>query len=343
MDSDGGGGGGGGEKTQAASLAHQALADISAVFLRAGAGQHADPAQLLVDEVLEHRDGAIFFHGVGREGLMMRAFAMRMAHLGLRVHVVGDMSTPAIGKGDLFLASAGPGGFSTVNALLGVAGGAGARTVVITARPEGSASALADSIAVLPAQTMADTQVSPAMEPPVEQLSVRREPRTLGDVGDATPPVTVGSAAIAANCLPQLQSDQAATSAPEVGRPEEAAVVEAAEDERSLHHALGIEQAAPTEGSASQGHRFYEAASMESIVANMETSHIPSSVDELNGDVAASSDSRLAAAEEEEELLPMGSIFEGALFVLAEIVVLLLRRALNISTDEMLVRHTNME
>lgn len=45
----------------------------------------------------------IFLAGKGRTGLQMRAFAMRLMHLGLTVHVVDDVTTPAIGAGDLLL------------------------------------------------------------------------------------------------------------------------------------------------------------------------------------------------------------------------------------------------
>lgn len=95
-------------------------------------------------------------YGVGREGLMVRALCMRLMHVGLDAHVVGDMTTPPLGPGDLLLASAGPGSFSTVLALLGVARAAGARTAVVTAQPAGEAPRQADLVVHLPAQTMAD-------------------------------------------------------------------------------------------------------------------------------------------------------------------------------------------
>lgn len=95
-------------------------------------------------------------YGVGREGLMMRALSMRLYHMGLDAHVVGDMSCPPVGPGDLLLVSAGPGGFSTVNGLIGVARAAGARVGVVTAQPQGSAAQLADRVLVIPAQTMAN-------------------------------------------------------------------------------------------------------------------------------------------------------------------------------------------
>jgi 6-phospho-3-hexuloisomerase len=97
-------------------------------------------------------------YGVGREGLMMRALAMRLYHLGLDAHVVGDMSCPPVGAGDLLIVSAGPGGFSTVNGLISVAREAGARIACVTAQAQGSAPQAADRVFLIPAQTMANDQ-----------------------------------------------------------------------------------------------------------------------------------------------------------------------------------------
>ena len=97
-------------------------------------------------------------HGVGREGLMMKSLAMRLFHLGLDAHVAGDMSTPPVSHGDLLIVSAGPGGFATIEALMGVATGAGAQTLCVTAEPRGTAAQAADHLIHLPAQTMANDQ-----------------------------------------------------------------------------------------------------------------------------------------------------------------------------------------
>jgi 6-phospho-3-hexuloisomerase len=89
---------------------------------------------------------------------MMRAVAMRLYHMGLDAHVVGDMSCPPVGPGDLLIVSAGPGGFSTVNGLISVARGAGARVACVTAQPQGTAPRAADLVFHIPAQTMANDQ-----------------------------------------------------------------------------------------------------------------------------------------------------------------------------------------
>lgn len=100
--------------------------------------------------------GRIALHGVGREGLMMRAFAMRLFHLGYNVSVVGDMTAPHLGAGDLLILSAGPGYFSTVDGLRVVAQRDGAKVLCLTAQRDGRTPKACDSVLVIPAQTMAD-------------------------------------------------------------------------------------------------------------------------------------------------------------------------------------------
>jgi 6-phospho-3-hexuloisomerase len=138
------------------TMAQEALSEIGAVFTLIT----DDVAERMCAEILRAR--RIACYGVGREGLMIKALCMRLMHLGLDAHVVGDMTTTPVGKGDLLLVSAGPGSFSTVLALLGVARDAGARTMVVTAQPAGAASRIADVAIHLPAQTMADDRSAAA-------------------------------------------------------------------------------------------------------------------------------------------------------------------------------------
>lgn len=112
----------------------------------------------------------IALYGVGREGLMMKSLAMRLFHLGLDAHVVGDMTTPPIGAGDLLIVSAGPGDFSTVSALLSAAKSAGAATMCVTAEPAGAAPQSADHLVHLPAQTMANDRGAPTSILPMGSL-----------------------------------------------------------------------------------------------------------------------------------------------------------------------------
>lgn len=137
-----------------------ALAAQAAEELRAGCATVSE-AELtaLVAEIAAAR--RIVAYGCGREGLMMRALAMRLYHLGCDVHMQGDMSCPPVGEGDLFLVSSGPGRLSTVGALIGQARAAGAKIACITAEPEGADPKSADLTLVIPVQTMARDQSAP--------------------------------------------------------------------------------------------------------------------------------------------------------------------------------------
>ena len=129
-----------------------ALAEIRGVFDASSAAE----VDKLCNELLKAQRVACY--GVGREGLMMRALCMRLMHLGLDAHMVGDVTTPAFGAGDLLVVSAGPGHFSTVKALQDVAHEAGARTVAVTAQPSGEVPVAADAVVHIRAQTMADDE-----------------------------------------------------------------------------------------------------------------------------------------------------------------------------------------
>jgi 6-phospho-3-hexuloisomerase len=56
----------------------------------------------------------VFVAGMGRSGLYMRAFAMRLMHLGLPVYVVGDVTTPGIAESELLLIGSGSGGTASL-------------------------------------------------------------------------------------------------------------------------------------------------------------------------------------------------------------------------------------
>jgi 6-phospho-3-hexuloisomerase len=113
-----------------------------------------------VDRALEMIAKAkkIVVFGGGRERLQIMGFAMRLYHMGLAASVEGDMTTPPVGKGDLFIVTCGPGEIATALALMGVARNAGAAILFITAQPKSRGAALADFVLTLPAQTMADDQ-----------------------------------------------------------------------------------------------------------------------------------------------------------------------------------------
>jgi 6-phospho-3-hexuloisomerase len=133
-------------------LFSQPLGELGAVLSRVDEGAIDHACRMLADA------RQIVVYGCGREALQVKGFAMRLFHLGLPVSVVGDMTTPALGRDDVFFASSGPGETTTVLTLMRVAHGVAAKNLLVTAQPNASAADLADFMLVVPAQTMADDQ-----------------------------------------------------------------------------------------------------------------------------------------------------------------------------------------
>ncbi len=131
-------------------LSRRALSDLSGVF-SALPDTAADP---LIDAIASARRIALY--GAGREGLALRGFAMRLFHMGRDAHVVADMTTPPIRKGDLMIVTAGQGWLPTAETFMTIAKEAGATTAIITSQLDGRASQMADIRVVIPAQTMAN-------------------------------------------------------------------------------------------------------------------------------------------------------------------------------------------
>jgi 6-phospho-3-hexuloisomerase len=148
--------------TQTASfgaMSTQALAELGGVFSRVAPGA----AGLMSDEIMRAR--TIVCYGLGREGLMVRALCMRLMHLGLRAFMVGDVTPPPVGPGDLAIVSAGPGELKTAETIVDLAREAGARVLVVTAQPAGAVPGKADTVVHLPAQTMADDRDGSSLLP----------------------------------------------------------------------------------------------------------------------------------------------------------------------------------
>lgn len=110
----------------------------------------------LADEELERlaaeisAAGRIFVAGAGRSGLMMRAFAMRLMHLGLDVYVVGDTVTRSLDRGDLLIVGTGSGETRSIAPIAEKARGLGGKVAALTLSPDSSIGRLADHVVRLP-------------------------------------------------------------------------------------------------------------------------------------------------------------------------------------------------
>ncbi len=171
------------------TLGQQALHELGDVFK----GIKDNAADDLIDAILSARHIAVY--GCGREGLAIKGFAMRLFHLGLDVHVLGDMTVPHFGKGDLLIVTSGTGHLNSGEAFIKVAREDGARIAVITSQPDLSTPKLADVLTIIPAQTMANDQTTEASVLPMGsmfeiaetilfELAILRLREKLGETAD---------------------------------------------------------------------------------------------------------------------------------------------------------------
>ena len=86
----------------------------------------------------------IFVYGAGRSGLVAKAFAIRLVHLGFPTFVVGETITRPVKKGDLVVLVSGSGETIPVAMTAEIARRLGAKIISITANPDSHIARFAD-------------------------------------------------------------------------------------------------------------------------------------------------------------------------------------------------------
>ena len=104
----------------------------------------ADAAEKTAQTVNSHK--RIFVYGAGRSGLMIKAFAMRLAQAGRTVFVVGETVTPAITEGDLLILASASGTTPSVLRCANTAKEVGATVYSLTASSDSPLAALSDEL-----------------------------------------------------------------------------------------------------------------------------------------------------------------------------------------------------
>lgn len=106
--------------------------------------QVTDQAALTSCYQICDRSSRLFIIGAGRSLLMMKAFAMRMMHLGYEVHVLDEVTCPAITDRDVLLAASGSGTTAGILQKAKKAKSIGAQLVVWTQSPASLLAELSD-------------------------------------------------------------------------------------------------------------------------------------------------------------------------------------------------------
>ncbi|MGP8319691.1 MAG: 6-phospho-3-hexuloisomerase [Methanosarcinaceae archaeon] len=98
----------------------------------------------------------IFVMGAGRSGLVAKAFAMRLMHIGFSVYVVGESTTPAVKNTDVVVAISGSGETRSIADLGKISKDIGSTLITVTSNRESTLGRLADTVALIPGRTKED-------------------------------------------------------------------------------------------------------------------------------------------------------------------------------------------
>jgi len=91
----------------------------------------------------------IYVMGAGRSGLVAKAFAMRLMHLGLEAFVVGETITPALKAGDIMVVFSGSGRTKTVADIAETAKEIGAKICLISSNADSRIGKISDCIVII--------------------------------------------------------------------------------------------------------------------------------------------------------------------------------------------------
>jgi 6-phospho-3-hexuloisomerase len=107
-----------------------------------------EQADQLVEQIIE--SDKVFLAGAGRSGLMAKAFAMRLMHLGIEAYVVGESITPNLTENDMLIIGSGSGETKGLLSMAKKAKSLQASVALVTIFPESTIGQLADITVKLP-------------------------------------------------------------------------------------------------------------------------------------------------------------------------------------------------
>ena len=99
----------------------------------------------------------VFVIGAGRSGLVGKAFAMRLMHLGISTYVVGETISPAINEEDCIIAISGSGETNTIVSSAKISKERGAKILALTSYTESTLGKLADATIYVQGRTKIET------------------------------------------------------------------------------------------------------------------------------------------------------------------------------------------
>ncbi|MCY0883651.1 MAG: 6-phospho-3-hexuloisomerase [Acidianus infernus] len=131
--------------------------DLAEFVIRAAQLIKPDQVEKMIDTLenfyKNNRNGKVLVMGAGRSGLVGRAFAMRLLHLGYNAYVLGETIVPAIGKNDLAIAISGSGRTRLILTAAEAAKEAKATLIAVTSYADSPIGKIADIVVEVPGRT----------------------------------------------------------------------------------------------------------------------------------------------------------------------------------------------
>ncbi|HET8685559.1 MAG TPA: 6-phospho-3-hexuloisomerase [Methanosarcina sp.] len=116
----------------------------------------------MIQKILEAE--SVFLMGAGRSGLVAKAFAMRLMHLGFSVYVVGETTTPSVQTPDVVIAISGSGETRSIADLGKIVKDIGSTLITVTSKKESTLGKISDITMVLPSKTKNDLDADGYLE-----------------------------------------------------------------------------------------------------------------------------------------------------------------------------------
>ncbi|RQD79975.1 MAG: SIS domain-containing protein [Methanocalculus sp. MSAO_Arc1] len=118
------------------------MLDTAEMIIRVAERLDTERAGVFLSELLSGR--RIYVTGAGRSGLVAKAFALRLMHLGFTSYVIGETITPAFGSEDMLVVFSGSGETNSVVNAAEKVRDLGGWSCLITANPQSHAAELVD-------------------------------------------------------------------------------------------------------------------------------------------------------------------------------------------------------
>lgn len=117
------------------------------------AEEYLDPEVIdkFLNIIIESKN--VFLIGAGRSGLVAKAFAMRLMHLGISSYVVGETISPAIYDDDCIIAISGSGETNTIVSAVKIAKSRGSKVLALTSYPDSTLASLSDCFILVKGRT----------------------------------------------------------------------------------------------------------------------------------------------------------------------------------------------